>query len=235
MTYPEGWRSIVAFAHRPWPSWQFRLPDGTAIVHEVFVRPRTASGTVLRWRRTAGSGACCLRVRPLLSGRDYHALHSENACIRRSTAIVRAANVTWRPYAGLPAIGALSNGTYRAAPDWYRQFLYTEERDRGLDCVEDLASPGCFQFDLARDEAVLMFRVGDGLAVSPAPLAAKLAAAERHGAKRCLTSSRQLSNAYLVDAQPRPDADRRLSLVRRLGPRHVHRLARPAAGNRTAG
>jgi glycogen debranching enzyme len=73
----------------------------------------------------------------------------------------------------------LSKGIYRAAPEWYRQFLYIAERDRGLDYVEDLASPGRLEFDIARDEAVLILRVGDGPAVSAAPLAAKLVDEER--------------------------------------------------------
>src|SRR5206468_5310724 len=67
------------------------------------------------------------------------------------------ARVVWRPYPGLPAIVARANGTYAHQPDWYRNFLYTEERDRGLDHVEDLASPGIFRWDLNRGEAVLVF------------------------------------------------------------------------------
>jgi predicted glycogen debranching enzyme len=197
VTYPEGWRSIVAFAHRPWPSWQFRLPDDTVVAQEVFV-DRRGRGTVLRWRRTAGSGACRLSVRPLLSGRDYHALHRENGAFAFDSA-VQGGNVTWHPYGGLPPISALSNGAYRAAPDWYRQFLYTAERDRGLDHVEDLASPGYVEFDMARDEAVLIFRAGDGLAVSSAPLAANLAAAERQRRDAVPDELTAAANAFLVD------------------------------------
>jgi predicted glycogen debranching enzyme len=197
VTYPEGWRSIVGFAHRPWPSWQFRLPDGIVVVQEVFV-DRDGGGTVIRWRRTAGSGACCLSVRPLLSGRDYHALHRENGAFAFDSR-VHGGSVTWRPYAGLPPISARSNGAYRVAPDWYRRFLYTAERDRGLDYVEDLASPGRFEFDMARDEAVLLFRVGDGLAVSPAPLAASLAAAERRRRDALPDELAAAANAFLVD------------------------------------
>ncbi len=48
----------------------------------------------------------------------------------------------------------LSNGHYEHSPDWYRNFLYAEERSRGLDFSEDLASPGSLKFDLARGEAV---------------------------------------------------------------------------------
>ena len=190
VTYPEGWRSIVAFTHQPWPSWEFRLPDGTAIEHEVFVH-RGCQRTALRWRRTAGSGACRLTVRPLLSGRDYHALHRENSLFTFD-AIEQDGTVTWRPYDGLPPISSLSNGVYRAAPTWYRQFLYTAERDRGLDYIEDLASPGCFAFDVARNEAVLIFLVakdrGNRRAHSPrgSPMLSVI------GAPRRRTSSRRL-------------------------------------------
>ncbi|CAA9216071.1 MAG: Glycogen debranching enzyme (Alpha-1,6-glucosidase), partial [uncultured Acetobacteraceae bacterium] len=163
--HPDGWRRVAAFARSPWPSWTFALDDGTALEQEILVG-RDGCETVLRWRRTAGDGPCRLSVRPLLSGRDYHALHRENAGFDfRPT--VRGGNVAWRPYADQPAVSALTNGAYRHAPDWYRNFLYTAERDRGLDGVEDLASPGVFAFDLERGEAVMVLRAGDGLAARP--------------------------------------------------------------------
>jgi predicted glycogen debranching enzyme len=56
-----------------------------------------------------------------------------------------------------PVVAAYANGAYHHAPDWYRRFLYVEERERGLDAVEDLATPGTFEFDLARSDAVLVF------------------------------------------------------------------------------
>ena len=36
---------------------------------------------------------------------------------------------------GVQQIAAASNGSYSHAPDWYHNFLYKEERERGLDCV----------------------------------------------------------------------------------------------------
>jgi len=47
-----------------------------------------------------------------------------------------------------------SNGSYEASPEWYRNFLYAEEKARGLDFAEDLACPGTFRFDLSASEAI---------------------------------------------------------------------------------
>ena len=195
--HPDGWRRVAAFERSPWPSWTFALDDGTALRQEILVG-RDGCETVLRWRRTAGCGPCRLSVRPLLSGRDYHALHRENAGFN-FRATVWGGNVAWRPYADQPAVSALTNGAYRHAPDWYRNFLYTAERDRGLDCVEDLASPGVFAFDLERGEAVVVLRAGDGLAARSAALATRIVEAERTRRAAAASPLALAAESYLVD------------------------------------
>lgn len=52
---------------------------------------------------------------------------------------------------------------------------------------------------MAREEAVLIFRVCDGQAVSPAPFAAKLADAERHRRDVLPDELAGAANAFLVD------------------------------------
>src|SRR5207244_10983417 len=130
----------------PWPRWTFRRPDGSLIEHGLRVAPGRAA-TALYWRLLEGRGGT-LAVRPLVSGRAYHALHYENPAFRFD-AEVAGGRVVWRPYPGLPAIVARANGTYAHQPDWYRSFLYTEERLGGLDDVEDLTSSGLFRRDPA--------------------------------------------------------------------------------------
>jgi predicted glycogen debranching enzyme len=66
----------------------------------------------------------------------------------------------------VPGIIALSNGSYAHQPDWYRNFLYEEERERGLDCTEDLAAPGFLAFDLSSAEAVLLLTTTDSDAMT---------------------------------------------------------------------
>jgi predicted glycogen debranching enzyme len=109
----------------------------------------------LAWRLVQQRPGVRLEVRPLLSGRSYHALHHENAAFRFE-AERRGAALVWKPYDGVPEITAVANGAYERDPRWYSSFSYEEERARGLDHVEDLASPGHFTFDLSRGAASLV-------------------------------------------------------------------------------
>jgi len=151
--HPDGARRIVDFQWEPWPRWTFELEDGTRIAQEILV-PKDASVCAVSWRLLHGSGEATLRVRPFLSGRDYHALHHENPSFRFDAEASADGGLRFQPYAAVPSIAMRLNGRYAHDPGWYRNFLYTEERARGLDYTEDLASPGTLSWDLADSEAV---------------------------------------------------------------------------------
>ena len=154
--HPDGTSRITAFTVDPWPRWTFTLEDGTIVEHSVVVE-RGSPLVALTWRVMRASGPSRLSVRPFLSGRDYHAMHHQNGAFRFDPER-RPDRLVWHPYDGIPAIHALSNGRYEHQPEWYRNFRYDEEIARGLDAVEDLASPGVYQWDLAEDEtASLVF------------------------------------------------------------------------------
>ena len=156
--HPDGELRLVAFDRRPWPTWTWDLGAGVRIVGELFVTAGSPR-TVMTWRREGEAEPISLDVRPLMSGRDYHATHRENGAFAFAPES-RGASLIWRPYAGLPAVSCLTNGEYSHGPEWYRQFLYTAERERGLDDTEDLASPGVLTFDLA-SEAICVWQAGD--------------------------------------------------------------------------
>ncbi|HYV18005.1 MAG TPA: amylo-alpha-1,6-glucosidase [Verrucomicrobiae bacterium] len=153
--HPMVTARLDGFRDDPWPTWRFTLEDGTIVEQQLFVR-RGSGVTALSWKRIAGEGKASLAVRLFLSGRDYHALHHENPAFRFESVEAGPGHLVWRPYDGVPGIAATHNGAYDARPDWYRGFQYDEEKERGLDHVEDLATPGLFHFDLAQGEAVLL-------------------------------------------------------------------------------
>src|SRR5262249_22816017 len=78
---PDGYRWIIDFTAEPWPRWLFHLPDGNRIEQELFICHGSRT-VALRWRCINRDGPIRLTVRPFLSGRDYHALHHENANFR---------------------------------------------------------------------------------------------------------------------------------------------------------
>lgn len=176
VVHPRGVDQLHGFEGEPWPQWRFRFGDGATVHHQCLVDPVDGS-VVLSWRLGGGPIDARLEVRPLLSGRDFHALMRENPDFDFAARSV-AGNACWRPYPALPGIAALSNGAYVHAPLWFRQFHYAEEAARGLDAVEDLASPGGFHFDLNAGEAFMVLRVGENIGVDAAALARRIRDAE---------------------------------------------------------
>jgi predicted glycogen debranching enzyme len=186
--HPDGASRLDAFTIDPWPTWTWRIAPELSVTQEVLAR-HGLPGVVVRWRLISrvrsprpgsgqaprpGSGqggqGAVLRVRPFLSGRDFHALHLENS-VFDFTPHGGDEDVRWHPYPGVPGVRSRSNGRYRHAPQWYRRFLYTAERDRGLDALEDLASPGEISWDLTIGDAVWLVEPAvDGAVRDQAPV-----------------------------------------------------------------
>jgi predicted glycogen debranching enzyme len=176
VVHPDGASRIQSFEYEPWPRWRYKIDSDIVIEQELFV-PKGESAVFISWRVVArgadpgndGRGHAPnepastppatadvkLKVRPLLSGRDFHSTHHENGSFRFE-AEQNGERVTFRSYHGVPAVVACSNGHYAHDPTWYRNFVYSEELARGLDAVEDLASPGVFEFSLSHKPAVLI-------------------------------------------------------------------------------
>ncbi|HEX2871802.1 MAG TPA: amylo-alpha-1,6-glucosidase [Polyangiaceae bacterium] len=146
--------TVEQFSCEPWPTWRLRTTLGPVVEVELFV-PHGRPAVALRFRLAeAWDQPVTLRIRPLLSGRDFHSLHRENSAFhfdpRRQGELVR-----FTPYPGAPAVQSLSNARFDAAPDWYRNFYYREEAERGLDATEDLATPGVLELNLEHDKREL--------------------------------------------------------------------------------
>jgi predicted glycogen debranching enzyme len=197
---PEGFRLIEGFSSEPWPTWQFRLPDGTRIEQQLFAR-HGSPAVGFSWRAIEAPSFVRLSVRPLLSGRDYHSLHHENGNFRFA-GVVSDETVTWQAYPSMPEVTARFNGTYRFDPVWYRNFFYQEEWLRGFDASEDLASPCSIDWNLSANAAVLILSANTpGNAVSGATATGAffgMQAAERDRRARFPSPLHRAADQYLV-------------------------------------
>jgi hypothetical protein len=110
------------------------LPDGNRIEHQVLV-PRGQAATVLSWRPRAGpagpGGTSLVSAGTTTRPSREPAFRFDEVAGRR---------VVWVPIRAFPRSWRARNGSYAHQPDWYRNFPHRGAA-RGLDCVEDLASP----------------------------------------------------------------------------------------------
>src|ERR1700756_3295218 len=100
--------------------------------------------TIIRYELlNPGVQFAVLAVRPFVAFRNYHSLTSENGNIQRKPEKEEPGLLQVHPYEGLPDLYLHHNGVgFTVQPDWYRQFEYLEELDRGLEFREDLFSYG---------------------------------------------------------------------------------------------
>ena len=147
-----------------------------------------------------------------------------------------------RPYAEVPAVYLHHNGLFRARPDWYRRFEYPVERERGLDYARrSVHARRAAARSRARDvDAVAIFSLEPpGEALRPADAASRRARASRRAARRLRQRLRAPAAPRRREVRRAPRRAshhrRRLSLVHRLGARHLHRAAGAGAGDRLDG
>jgi glycogen debranching enzyme len=122
--HPQGYRQLVEFTMEPYPRWTYQA-GRVRLRKSLFLVPGRNIAVV----EYSASEACHLTVRPFVAARGYHALRREGA-----------------PPTGchLHAI----NGEFLPEPDWWHDFEYLIELDRGFPFREDLFTPGLYRFDL---------------------------------------------------------------------------------------
>lgn len=146
---PSGYRLLNEFRLDPFPVWTWQL--GPSLFTKQVFLARGKQTVMVRYSSTA---PCRLRIRPFLAFRQYHFLTRENPAFNRGIEQSER-SVRIRPYASLPALSFQhSGGEFHPAEDWYRNFEYLVEYERGLDFREDLYTPGFFEVELNGENSV---------------------------------------------------------------------------------
>ena len=189
--HPSGYQSCTGFSSNPWPTWTFDC-NGTTIQREIFtVRGRDL--VIVRWTLLGKKKQrAALRVRPKLTGRDYHATHHENGSLS-TEALVGNGTVAWQLYPDLPPVRAFHSGGYRHEPEWYRQIQFPVEQQRGLDHEEDWWSPGEFTLDLISGSAQTLAFTSEGVERLDVSALAKHEQARREQLKKAAPATDSLA------------------------------------------
>ena len=151
VVHPQGFRYLKQFRLDPFPVFTYEI-EGIEIEKTVFMI-HGENSTVVHYELKKNNHPeriknLRLELRPLIAFRDYHSTTHENGAINREME-QRRGLATFTPYQGLPSVHLAHNAVeLRKTGDWYRNFEYDAERERGLDFSEDLFNPCVLRFDL---------------------------------------------------------------------------------------
>jgi len=148
VVHPKGFQYLKQFRLEPFPIFTFEV-QGVQIEKTVFMVQGDNTTVVQYEMQSAGEArAVLLELRPLLAFRDYHSLTHENRAID-GTVSAQPGLASISPYQGLPTLHLSQDAaTVETTANWYRNFNYEAERERGLDHTEDLFNPCVLHFDL---------------------------------------------------------------------------------------
>ncbi|MEO8130350.1 MAG: amylo-alpha-1,6-glucosidase, partial [Bryobacteraceae bacterium] len=121
--------------------------DGLVLAKRTFM-VHGENTTVLEYELKSKAGEYTLELRPLIAFRDYHSTTRENSALD-GTVISSGGLAQVTPYAGMPTLYfGYGDAELERTGEWYRNFEYALELERGLDFREDLFNPFVLRFDL---------------------------------------------------------------------------------------
>lgn len=183
---PWGYRLLQSFERNPMPTWVWGTEEWQ--LRRQLVMPEGRNGT---WRVARGAGggegdggggkseisqriliqyhysgreAAVLRLRPIIGDRDFHHPQKQSSDLTFSQ-IIGTHQIFLQAFhankPGTPWQLRWSQGHYQSDGTWYWNYHYPEEAERGLDCSEDLYSPGYLTVLMSPNETVFLeARVG---------------------------------------------------------------------------
>jgi predicted glycogen debranching enzyme len=147
VVHPRGYEYLKEFRQDPFPIFVYHVED-VELEKSIFMAHGENTTVIQYAMRRSGGGLCSLELRPLIAFRDYHNTTHENGAVSRDLQVVPG-SVRITPYSGLPSLYlSHTEAEVRPGGDWYRNFEYEVERERGLDFQEDLFNPCALVFDL---------------------------------------------------------------------------------------
>jgi len=192
--FPKGHKYVRDFSADIIPVVTYRVGGVVLTKETMFVTGEER--ILIRYTLVEAHSPTRLRLRPFLAFRNIHHLSKKN--IDLDTHYQPAPNgIRVRMYDGYSDLFMqLSRKTleYVHVPDWYNDFEYIDEQERGYDCHEDLYTPGFFELPVRKGESVIFS--ASTREVAPAALARHFDAelkkrTPRNSFENCLVNSAQ--------------------------------------------
>ena len=158
--YPKGHKYLESYSLKDLPVTTFRIAD-VILTKQMQIQERQDRLLIKYTYPSDGANdlssaeSMTIKLNPLLAFRQVHKLSVKNSSADTSYREIDggAAFRMYPCYTPL-CIQFSKKVRYEHAPDWYYDFEYIKERDRGYGYTEDLFMPGTFSFEIHKGESV---------------------------------------------------------------------------------
>lgn len=151
--HPEGWHFQTEFTPWPVPTWTYRVPGDTVLVKRVYLARGKNTVYVTYSLREAPAGVT-LTLFPYVAWKSYHAqMHRWPGFPTRQGLSVGGCFLQATPDA--PVLRLRAPGAKWSPTGWWNErILEQRERERGLDCEEDLYCPTAADLTLRAGQTI---------------------------------------------------------------------------------
>ncbi|MCK5243226.1 glycogen debranching enzyme family protein [bacterium] len=167
----EGYLNMEEFRLDPFPVITYRLAD-LLLEKQIFM----SYGFNLTWityrllTPLPENSEMRLTVRPLVNFRDHHLKKSEQHFFFSTHHDLEKKVVRLMPDKNLPALNMYHNASgFEHSAQWYHDIFYQEEKQRGLECTEDVFSPGIINYSFNKENDLGFMAVTTNVLDNPDP------------------------------------------------------------------
>lgn len=146
MLHPQGWHHLREVICEPNCRIEWRYEVNSIRISKTVSTLTARNGIALHYTVRHAPPGARLRLRALLTMRDFHALSRENRDIgsvdidREGLVCIRVGEHGLRCFGNVRA--------WHSDPQWWRNFAYQRDRERGQEWIEDQWSPGYFDCEI---------------------------------------------------------------------------------------
>lgn len=151
---PKGHKYIRDFEFEPTPTLTYGV--GGVVLKKELLMVHNAAQLLIRYTLLEAHSPTTLRLRPFMAYRNRHSLSKANMFVDANYSEIDN-GVAGSMYKDYPMLNLQlsTDNNFKANPDWYYNFEYIEEKERGYDYLEDLYTPGYFEMPIKKGESII--------------------------------------------------------------------------------
>lgn len=152
---PKGHKYLEDFTSYPIPKLTYRV--GGVVLTRENILTADDDRILLRYTLEDAHSPTTLKLSPFLAFRGRHSLSKANTYVNRKFEPIEngASFCLYENYSTL-YMQLSKEAEFVAAPDWYYNIEYIEEKERGYEYLEDLYVPGYFEVPIKKGESIIL-------------------------------------------------------------------------------